>query len=88
MEPRYQAGETVWINPTLPVRQGDDVVAQILGDDEDESGVESYIKQFVSMTAKGLRLKQLNPEDGESEFLEFPQAKVFSVHKVVFHATL
>jgi phage repressor protein C with HTH and peptisase S24 domain len=87
MEPRYMAGETVWLNPQEPVRANDDVVAQILQNGDDQP-VESYIKQFVSRSSKVLRLRQHNPEEGESKELEFDNDKVFSVHKIVFHATV
>jgi phage repressor protein C with HTH and peptisase S24 domain len=87
MEPRYMAGETVWLNPQEPVRANDDVVAQILQNGDDQP-VESYIKQFVSRSSKVLRLRQHNPEEGESKELEFDNEKVFSVHKIVFHATV
>lgn len=87
MEPRFFAGETVWVNPHLPVRAGDDVIAQILEDGE-EHPVDSYIKQFVSKSSRALRLKQYNPDEGESHNLEFDADKVFSVHKIVFHATV
>ena len=87
MEPRFYAGETVWVNPHLPVRAGDDVIAQIL-EDGDEHPVESYIKKFVSRSGKVLRLQQFNPDEGESKDLEFDTDKVFSVHKIVFHATV
>lgn len=86
MEPRYVAGETVWLNPHEPVRQGDDVVVQLLTDEE--SGRESYIKRFSSRSSKVVRLWQHNPEEGEDNDLEFPADKVFSIHKIVFHATV
>ncbi|WP_084368891.1 S24 family peptidase [Rhizobium sp. RU36D] len=86
MVPRYVAGETVWINPHEPVRQGDDVVVQILTDVENER--QSYIKQFVSQSSKVTRLLQHNPEEGEEKELIFPTDRVFSVHKIVFHATI
>lgn len=84
MEPKFEAGETVWLHPYTPVRSGDYVVAQILSSDGEPP--ESYIKQFVSRSSKVLRLKQFNPEEGESTDLEFDADKVFSVHKIVFHA--
>ncbi|MDW9408173.1 S24 family peptidase [Sinorhizobium meliloti] len=83
-EPRFFHGETAWVNPHQKVRQGDDVVVQILEDDE----ISSYLKRFVSRSADVLRLYQYNPGKGESHDLEFPTDKVFSVHKVVFHAML
>jgi len=86
MEPRYVAGETVWLNPHEPVRQGDDVVLQIATDEENTR--ESYIKKFVSKSSKVTRLWQHNPEEGEANELEFDTEEVFSIHKIVFHATV
>lgn len=86
MEPRFKAGETVWINPHEPVRSGDDVIAQVLRDDDDMP--ESYIKEFRSRSSKVLRLWQHNPEEGEKNELEFDGDQVFSVHKIVFHAAV
>lgn len=84
MEPKFEAGETVWLHPYLPVRRGDYVVAQISGEDDfAEPG--SYIKQFVSMSASKLTLRQFNPGEGENEVIEFPSTRVLSVHKIVFH---
>jgi phage repressor protein C with HTH and peptisase S24 domain len=87
MEPRYKAGETVWLNPQLPVRAGDDVVVQ-LKPEVDGDEMASYIKEFRSRSSKTLKLWQHNPEDGESKELVFDNDTVFSVHKVVHHATL
>lgn len=85
MEPRYRAGETVWLNPRLPVRAGDDVVVQLKAKyDGDEMA--SYIKEFRSRSSRVLRLWQHNPEEGEPKELEFDSDDVFSIHKVVHHA--
>ncbi|MFC5760553.1 S24 family peptidase [Rhizobium sp. GCM10022189] len=86
MEPRFKAGETVWINPNEPVRAGDDVIVQVLTDEENDR--ESYIKEFRSQSHKVTRLWQHNPDEGERNELEFDTKKVFSVHKIVFHATV
>lgn len=86
MEPRFKAGETVWINPHEPVRAGDDVIVQLLTDEENQR--ESYIKEFRSQSSKVTRLWQHNPEEGEQQELNLETAKVFSVHKIVFHATV
>ncbi|MFD2679050.1 S24 family peptidase [Camelimonas lactis] len=84
MEPRFRAGETVWINPHQPVRQGDDVVAQILDADEDDGSPPSaYVKRFVSRGSE-LVLHQFNPPDGETYELRFPEQRVVSVHRIVF----
>lgn len=87
MEPRYFAGETVWVNPHLPVRAGDDVIAQLI-EDGDDNPVESYIKRFESRSSRVLRLYQYNPDEGEERELEFDADRVFSVHKIVFHANV
>lgn len=86
MEPRFRAGETVWINPHQPVRQGDDVVAQILTSDIDDGEPPSaYVKRFVSRGSE-LVLHQFNPPDGETYRLRFPEHRVVSVHRIVFAA--
>ncbi|HLL28530.1 MAG TPA: S24 family peptidase [Xanthobacteraceae bacterium] len=77
MTPRYMPGETVFINPHLPVRKGDYVIAQILGDDGEPPA--AYVKRFVSMDDKKLRLEQLNPE---RPFV-FDREQVVSVHRIV-----
>ncbi len=86
-EPRFFNGETAWVNPHAKIRQGDDVVVQILGKD-DQDDVSSYIKRFVSQSSGSLKLYQYNPGKGETHDLIFPTDKVFSIHKVVFHAML
>src|SRR6202158_3871896 len=58
MEPRYFAGEMLFVNPRLPVRAGDFVVAQI-ATAEDEPP-EAYVKRFHSKDGKTLKLEQLN----------------------------
>ncbi|NEH72315.1 S24 family peptidase [Rhizobium leguminosarum] len=86
MHPRFKPGETVWINPHLPVRQGDDCVVQMKTDEVD--GRESYIKEFVSRSAGALRLWQHNPDEGEENEISLDNSKVLAVHKVVFQAML
>jgi len=86
MEPRFKAGETVWINPNEPVRAGDDVIVQVATDEENQR--ESYIKEFRSQSSKVTRLWQHNPEEGETNEVVFTSSDVFSVHKIVFHATV
>lgn len=77
MIPRYNPGEAVFINPRLPVRAGDYVVAQIAGLEGEPP--DAYVKQFQSKDARYLRLKQLNPK----KELKFPVQRVVSVHRIV-----
>jgi Peptidase S24-like len=77
MEPRYFAGEAVFVNPRLPVRRGDFVVAQI-GAEEGEPP-HAYVKRFVARDGRSLKLEQFNPK----KTLEFPVARVVSVHRII-----
>jgi phage repressor protein C with HTH and peptisase S24 domain len=85
MEPRFSAGETVWLNPQAPVRAGDDVVVQLAGEHEGDE-MESYVKQFRQLSSKILKLWQHNPEESEPNEMVFDAGRVFSIHKVVYHA--
>src|SRR5690242_7828420 len=77
MEPRYFAGEAVFVNPRLPVRRGDFVVAQIAV--EPGEPPHAYVKRFVARDARTLRLEQFNPR----KTLQFPVARVISVHRII-----
>ncbi len=77
MEPRYFAGETVFVNPRLPISRGSFVVAQISKGQEAEPRV--YVKRFVSQDAKRLRLEQYNPK----KILEFSMSTVVAIHRIV-----
>jgi phage repressor protein C with HTH and peptisase S24 domain len=77
MEPRYFAGETVFVNPRLPISRGAFVVVQISSGEE---GVpHAFVKRFVSQDSRRLRLEQYNPK----KVLEFPTSKVVSVHRII-----
>ena len=77
MEPRYFAGETVFVNPRLPISRGSFVVAQISKGEEPEP--RAYVKRFVSQDAKRLRLEQYNPK----KVLEFAISAVVAIHRIV-----
>jgi len=77
MEPRYFAGETVFVNPRLPISRGAFVVAQI--SKGEEAGPRAYVKRFVSQDAKRLRLEQYNPK----KMLEFAMSAVVAIHRIV-----
>jgi phage repressor protein C with HTH and peptisase S24 domain len=77
MEPRYHAGEAVFVNPKLPVRPNDYVVAQIQGDDEETP--EAYVKRYVGRDSRSLKLYQFNPK----KTLIFPIKAVVSVYRIV-----
>src|SRR5262249_45470532 len=77
MQPRYFAGETVFVNPRLPISRGAFVVAQISGGQE--SVPRAYVKRFVSQDSRRLRLEQYNPK----KVLEFSISTVVTVHRIV-----
>ena len=77
MEPRYFAGEAVFVNPRLPISKGAFVVAQIAA--EEHGAPHAYVKRFVSQDARRLRLEQYRPK----KILEFPTARVVSVHRII-----
>lgn len=76
MEPRYYAGEVLFVNPRLPVRRGDFVVAQVQYENEDSP--RGYVKRFLRMTNEHLILEQLNP----TKELRFDRGAVQSVHRI------
>lgn len=78
MEPRYFGGEAVFVNPRLPVRKDDFVVAQIAAEVEGDSPL-AYVKRFVSMDSRTLKLAQFSPK----KILEFPRASVVSIHRII-----
>jgi phage repressor protein C with HTH and peptisase S24 domain len=77
MEPRYEDGETLFIDPHKRVSRGDYVVAQVQL--EENGPVYAYIKKFVKHNAKELVLSQFNPQKD----LTFPHECVVSVDFVV-----
>jgi SOS-response transcriptional repressor LexA len=77
MEPRYFAGETVFVNPRQPISRGSFVVAQISKGEEPEP--RAYVKRFLSKDGKRLRLEQYNPK----KILEFPASTVVAIHRIV-----
>jgi len=77
MEPRYEDGETVYVDPNKRVVRNNYVVAQV---QLEENGTPlAYIKRFVSHNSKELVLEQFNPP----KVLKFPHECVVSVHYIV-----
>lgn len=72
MSPRYEAGETLIINPNRPVRSGCYVVIQFYDNT-------ALVKRFVRQTASHLICEQLNPPQ-ERQFL---LSDVRAIHRVV-----
>lgn len=79
MSPKYEHGQTVYINPNIIPRRSHYVIAQVKR--EADNVVEAFVKRFVKWTWDELVLEQFNPE----KQLTFPHGRVVSVH-VIVHA--
>jgi phage repressor protein C with HTH and peptisase S24 domain len=81
MEPRYFAGEAVYVSPRVPVRAGDFVVAQIAAHAGPDSGEPplAYVKRYLGRNERSVRFEQLNP----AKRLTFPADRIVSIHRVV-----
>lgn len=77
MDPRYEDGETVFVNPERRPTRNDYVVAQIRV--EENGPPLAFIKKFVRWNSEKLVLWQFNPE----KELEFDGRQVESVHYIL-----
>jgi phage repressor protein C with HTH and peptisase S24 domain len=78
MEPRYEAGETVYVHPGKPVQRNGYVVVQ-LWPDADGEPVCGMVKRFIRMTDARIILEQFNPP----KQIEIDRARVKAVHRIV-----
>lgn len=72
MEPRYEQGERIAVNRTLPPKKGKDCVIEFI----DGTAV---LRRFLSMNEKTLACEQLNPQ----KKLTYSMAEVTAVYAVV-----
>lgn len=77
MEPRFEPGDPVVIDPKRPPRPGDDVIVQLA--DDNGSVTLSLIKRLVRRTANELQLRQYNPDIT----FAVPLGRVKEIHRVV-----
>lgn len=78
MEPRYHAGETIYVHPGKPVTPGCYVLVQIHPrNDGDPPG--AFVKRFVKRTPTKLVLEQFSPPEKK----EFPLKDVLAIHRIV-----
>lgn len=75
MEPRYVAGDVIFVNPNRPPRQGDHVVIQ----EATEDGTVTSIKRYEKMTDFHVVTTQYNPLTE----IKFLRAQVMAVHRVL-----
>jgi len=77
MEPRYFAGEVVYVDPHQTASNGDFVVAQIQY--QGEGLPRTHIKRLVSFDDQWLTLDQFNPRQS----LTFPSSLVVLIHPII-----
>jgi phage repressor protein C with HTH and peptisase S24 domain len=78
MMDRLKHGEVCFVHPYEPYKRGDDVVIQIQAGEG--APVHGWIKRFLSMDDKTLKVQQLHPK----KVLTFARKTVLAVHKIVF----
>lgn len=76
MSPRYEDGETCYVDPRVRVTRGDYVVVQIQF--EDSAVPLAYVKRFIKRNDQELVLEQINPQ----KELRFEGRFVVSVHYI------
>lgn len=79
---RFKHGEVVYVHPYEPYKKDDDVVIQV--QTADDAPVVGYVKRFVSMDDRTLKVMQLHPR----KMLSFPRNTVIAIHKVVFAGSI
>jgi phage repressor protein C with HTH and peptisase S24 domain len=80
MEPRYYAGETIYIHPDRPITRDCFVVVQLYPENDGDAVV-GLVKQFIRRSDHKIVLRQLNPPD--SPLIEYPMKRVKAIHRIV-----
>jgi phage repressor protein C with HTH and peptisase S24 domain len=78
MEPRYYAGELVYIHPGKPVTTGSFVLVQIRPEAEGEAP-RAFMKRLVRRTANKVTLEQFNPPKD----FDIKTSDILSMHRIV-----
>lgn len=78
MEPRYYAGELVYIHPGKPVTTGSFVLVQIRPEAEGDAP-RAFMKRLVRRTANKVTLEQFNPPKN----FDIKTSDVLSMHRIV-----
>ncbi|WP_439815939.1 XRE family transcriptional regulator [Zavarzinia sp. CC-PAN008] len=73
MEPKFRAGDLLFLNPNLPPVRDAYVVVEC-------TDTEAYVKQFVRHAGDGITLREFRPEERE---FTLPLARVKAVYRVV-----
>lgn len=75
MEPRFQHGDTLHVNPRKPVRPGDCVVLQVQHDE----ALKCIVRRFWGVKGEVFVLESMNP----ARPIEFRSEAVEALHKIM-----
>ena len=78
MEPRYYAGEIVYVHPAKPVTLGAFVLVQVKAETEDGTA-RAFIRRLVKRGSSKITFVQLNPE----KEVDVKASDVLGMHKIV-----
>lgn len=84
MEPRYHAGEAVYVHPGQPPRIGDDVLVELYPEREGEAGA-AMVKVLLARGPTKVKLKQYNPLN---ERIEIEARKIKSIYRIIPYSEL
>lgn len=77
MEPRYEQGDLIFVNPARLPKAGDDIVVVVQRSEHGDQ--EAFVKRLVKQTSDRLVCKQHNPV----QEIEWPIEQVVLVHRIV-----
>lgn len=77
MEPRFTAGDLVFVHPRKPVRIGDSVVVQIAKSENEP--IEAMIAVLSKRTSHEVFLQKYNP----NKIIHFDNANIVAIHKIL-----
>ncbi|QHJ78446.1 MAG: hypothetical protein [Bacteriophage sp.] len=82
MEPRFTAGDLVFVHPRKPVRIGDSVVVQIAKSENEP--IEAMIAVLSKRTSHEVFLQKYNP----NQIIHFDNKNIVAIHKILEMAEL
>ncbi|WP_262298410.1 LexA family transcriptional regulator [Microvirga sesbaniae] len=77
MDPKYEPGERLYVDPHRPPRPMDYVVVELQGDDGEPG--KGFIKRLVRQTPTKVIVEQFNPR----KEIEFDRQEIKSLHRVI-----
>ncbi|KAA2237708.1 XRE family transcriptional regulator [Salinarimonas soli] len=83
MEPKYEEGESIYVDPVRPPQIGDYVIVELLAEEDGEPGA-GFLKRLVKRTPTRIVVSQFNP----AKEIEFERDRVKALHRVIPYSEL